>query len=325
MTPSLLCFLFVFARDVLILAESVQNDWCTWSKPTALEIFASEPETSYHIDLRVPGSNKTTHWGNWASDLSPIARVGSGQIVRLQAFTTANNWWVAEGAGYGVPEALKNIYSSACLGDSSGGKFPCGRIGPHLLTGPIFVDGAEVGDVLQVDILRAEPFLDWGWNRVAPDVGSIKGFEGGWDIFGLDLRRRTVELPWGGELPWNATGTGPFFGSIGTAPPPEMGNVSSVAPWEQFGGNIDNKHLAAGSTVYLPVNVRGALFSAGDGHAVQGDGEVCVTALEASLVGDFRLTVRRDLGSRGPLGGRGSRGVRWVPEGATRPPQVGGC
>jgi len=98
--------------------------------------------------------------------------------------------------------------------------------------------------------------------------------------------------------------------------------VCSIAPWEQFGGNIDLKHLTAGSTLYLPVNVAGGLFSVGDGHAVQGDGEVCVTGLEASLIGNFRLTVRKDLGANRAEGGRQPGRPPWVPPGALRMPQV---
>jgi acetamidase/formamidase len=91
----------------------------------------------------------------------------------------------------------------------------------------------------------------------------------------------------------------PFFGVLGVAPPLLSGRISSGPPWIHT-GNMDNKELVAGTTLFMPVHVRGALFSAGDGHAAQGDGEVCVTAMETSLRGSFQLTVRKDLKLRWP-------------------------
>jgi acetamidase/formamidase len=86
----------------------------------------------------------------------------------------------------------------------------------------------------------------------------------------------------------------PFFGSMGVAPPKALGRISSAPPWVHA-GNLDNKELTAGATLYIPVHAPGALFSVGDAHAAQGDGEVDVTALETALTGRFRLAVRRDL------------------------------
>jgi acetamidase/formamidase len=99
----------------------------------------------------------------------------------------------------------------------------------------------------------------------------------------------TAHPPWGGEIPLR-----PFFGNFGVAPALALGRLTSTIPRE-FGGNMDNKELIAGTTVYFPVYNDGALFSIGDGHAVQGDGEVCLTAIETSLTGTVQLTVRKDL------------------------------
>jgi acetamidase/formamidase len=160
-----------------------------------------------------------------------------------------------------------------------------------MLTGPIHVDGALPGNVLQIDILEITPVDRWGYVAIMPLKGTLP------DAFDepaimhpvIDLDRGTARLPWGTDITLD-----PFFGVIAVAPPPHWGRCSSIQP-RKFGGNLDNKELRAGSTLYLPVFNEGALFSAGDGHGVQGDGEVCVTALETGLRGTFRLTVRCDL------------------------------
>ena len=105
----------------------------------------------------------------------------------------------------------------------------------------------------------------------------------------IDRRAMTARLPWGKEIPLK-----PFFGNFGVAPPACYGAIDSIVPREH-GGNMDNKELVAGTTAYFPVWNRGALFSAGDGHGAQGDGEVCLTAIETGLVGTFELIVRKDL------------------------------
>jgi acetamidase/formamidase len=105
----------------------------------------------------------------------------------------------------------------------------------------------------------------------------------------LDMNRKVANFAPGIEVPIR-----PFFGVIGVAPPPLTGRISSGPPWIHT-GNMDNKELIAGSTLYVPVHADGALFSVGDGHAAQGDGEVCVTAMETSLRGAFQLIVRKDM------------------------------
>jgi acetamidase/formamidase len=165
--------------------------------------------------------------------------------------------------------------------------------GPHILTGPIHVEEAKPGDVLQVDILDIALRQDWARHLIAPLKGTLtEDFHETWKvIIDLDLERKVARWPKdkGVEIPLR-----PFFGELGVAPAPRYGRVTSVFPLEH-GGNLDNKELVAGTTLYLPVWNPGALFSAGDGHAAQGDGEVDVTALETALTGVFRLTVRKDL------------------------------
>jgi acetamidase/formamidase len=163
--------------------------------------------------------------------------------------------------------------------------------GPHILTGPIWINNAEPGDTLEVKIRDCTLRQNWGWNLIEPGMGTLpEDFPNPRILhIPLDTENMFAELPWGARLKLR-----PFFGVMGVAPPAAFGRVSSVPPAEH-GGNIDNKELTAGATLYLPVWNKGALFSVGDGHAVQGDGEVCLTAIETALSGTFELVVRKDL------------------------------
>jgi acetamidase/formamidase len=141
-----------------------------------------------------------------------------------------------------------------------------------------------------VRIKAVELHDDWGYNLIRPGMGGLpEDFTQERVIFiALDAQRMVGRLPWGADIPLR-----PFFGVMGVAPSPAAGTVSSVPPGHH-GGNIDNKELGAGATLYLPVHVDGALFSVGDGHGVQGDGEVCLTAIETGLIGTFELHLHKD-------------------------------
>ena len=245
---------------------------------------------------------KTTHFGGWSAAHPPVLEVDSGDVVRL--------WTVSGEPGgvpldaWDVPSELRAVWREACGAED--GTQPhrspplphCGNPGPHVMTGPVKVRGAKPGDVLRVEVLSATPWVSWGWNAIREGKGALGtsrayGFDahaGGTFVVPIDLRTMTSTLPWpaGGTIDV----TSPFFGQMGVAPAPARGVLSSVAPGAH-GGNLDDKLLGVGSVIYFRVNVEGALFSAGDGHAAQGDGEFCVTALETSLEGRFRLTVLR--------------------------------
>ena len=167
----------------------------------------------------------------------------------------------------------------------------------HILTGPVAVAGAEPGDVLEVDILDVQLRQDWGYNLIRPLAGTLPDdfHETRLLNIPLDRERMVGRMPWGLDLP-----LAPFFGVMGTAPPPAWGMISTAPP-RRNGGNLDNKELVAGTTLYLPIFVEDALFSVGDGHGVQGDGEVCITAVETGLTGTFRLTVRDDMRLEWPM------------------------
>ncbi|MEM9628762.1 MAG: acetamidase/formamidase family protein [Pseudomonadota bacterium] len=147
------------------------------------------------------------------------------------------------------------------------------------------------GDVLQVDILDITVRQSWGWSLIQPLLGALPEDFHEKRLFHhpIDIAANTVTLPWG-----KALGLKPFFGILAVAPPVNWGRITSIIP-RDHGGNMDNKELTPGTTVYFPVFNEGAMFSAGDGHGVQGDGEVCLTAVEAALTGTFKLTVRKDL------------------------------
>jgi acetamidase/formamidase len=168
--------------------------------------------------------------------------------------------------------------------------------GGHILTGPIYVEGAEPGDVLEVRIKSIKPAIPYAYNAFGPRGGFLpEDFPySKMRIIRLDEKRMVATFADGIEIPLR-----PFFGSMGVAPPEASGRVSSAPPGIHA-GNLDNKELVAGTTLLIPVHVRGALFEVGDGHAAQGDGEVDITALETSLQGTLQFVVRKDLHLRWP-------------------------
>ena len=166
------------------------------------------------------------------------------------------------------------------------------RVNP--VSGPVFVKGAQPGDVLAVELLELRP-RDWGWTAIIPGFGLLADeFPEPWlRISRVDEERGRVEFAPGITLPYR-----PFPGTIGVALP-ELGPHPIVPP-SRHGGNMDIKHLVAGTTLYLPIGVEGALFSLGDTHAAMGDGEVCGTAVETAMDVTVRLSVRRGFSIAAP-------------------------
>jgi acetamidase/formamidase len=227
----------------------------------------------------------TVHWGFFDARLTPLATIASGERVTIS--TVSGSPEQLPPPPYAVPPALLEIHAKVTR-----------KIVPgHICTGPVAVSGAKPGQVLQVDIEAITPFYDWGYNIVRPLAGALPDdfAETRLIHIALDTARNAWKLPWGQTVPLN-----PFFGVMAVAPPPAWGAVSTLPP-RRNGGNLDNKELVAGTTLYLPVFVDGALFSVGDGHGVQGDGEVCITAVETGLTGTFRLTVRDDMRLEWPM------------------------
>lgn len=207
-----------------------------------------------------------------------MATVKSGDRVRIATVTGGHDITPPPGSK-ALPE-LADIHARAER-----------ALGAHILTGPVAIDGAKPGSVLEVRILDIKLRQDWGYTVIRPLVGALPDdFDETHLVYTmLDAQRQVGRPPWGGELD-----LAPFFGVMGVAPPPHWGRITSIIP-RAHGGNIDNKELTAGATLYLPVFAEGALFSCGDGHAAQGDGEVCITAIETALEGTFEFIVRDDL------------------------------
>lgn len=231
--------------------------------------------TDHHLNA----GPDSCHWGYFDATLEPVLTIGSGQIVTVDTISGAPAVLPDAAEGFHVPPALLALHANETP-----------TMPGHILTGPVAVAGAQAGDVLQVDILDVTLAQDWGYNVVRPLSGTLPlDFdETHLTIIPLDTKTNEATLPWGRKLP-----LAPFFGVMAVAPPPAWGRISTIEP-RAHGGNLDNKELVAGTTLYLPVHTESALFSCGDGHGAQGDGEVCVTAIETALKGRFRLTVRQD-------------------------------
>jgi acetamidase/formamidase len=228
---------------------------------------------------RLTASPDTVHWGWFDAALKPVLTIDSGDKVTVE--TVSGGPASLPGDGYYVPPELLEIHAKCQR-----------RLPGHILTGPIAVRGAEPGDVLEIRILDIALRQDWGYTFIRPLAGALPDdfATGEQMIVALDRARKIGRLPWGLEIPLR-----PFFGVMGVAPPPAWGSISSIQP-RAHGGNLDNKELIPGSTLYLPVHTSGGGLSLGDGHGVQGDGEVCTTAIETALEGTVEVILRKDLG-----------------------------
>lgn len=225
----------------------------------------------------------TVAWGYYWSKAKPVLTVHSGDTVRIQTLSTCgpNSRLEAEG----VPASEIPAYNEPIF-DQVKDKGP----GGHILTGPVAVAEAEPGDVLEVQILKIDIDAPFACNG----FGAGRGFlpndfpYGRSKIIPLDRERMIGLFGPEIEIPLH-----PFFGSMGDAPPESAGRYDSAPPW-MHAGNIDNKEMVAGTSLFIPVHVKGALFEVGDGHAGQGNGEVDITALETFLTGTFRFVIHKD-------------------------------
>jgi len=232
---------------------------------------------------RLEATPATVAYGYYWSDAPPVLRIDSGDIIDVDTLLTNTPTGLAKA---GVPDDKIQASLKAIVREVTGD-----RKGPggHILTGPVYIEGAEPGDVLEVKILSIELPLDYGYNGCSGYLPENCETGLPAKIIPLNRKKMTAEFLPGIVIPLK-----PFYGSIGIAPAPELGRLSSNPPG-RHAGNLDNRELVAGSTLYIPVFARGALFEIGDGHAAQGDGEVDQTAIETSLRGRLQLTVRKDM------------------------------
>ena len=228
-----------------------------------------------HFLAAVP---ETVRWGMFDAAIPPVLTVNPGDSVVIETVS---------GKGDVVPPPASALHSPPGLHAINAANLP--KLGPHILTGPVAIAGAMPGDMLEVRIDAIDLGADWGYCGMHTLGGTLpEDFPCNQvDVIPIDRARRTCKLPWGTELP-----LAPFFGVMGVAPKPEYGRLTTVQPREHA-GNLDNKELVAGSTLFLPVWTDGARFSCGDGHGVQGDGEVCINALETSLTGSFTFILHK--------------------------------
>ncbi|MDX2229139.1 MAG: acetamidase/formamidase family protein [Leptolyngbyaceae cyanobacterium bins.349] len=231
---------------------------------------------------------ETVHLGGFSSALQPSLVVESGDRIQIETFS-----------GFGVYRRAPEEFVPAQFRDICEHLPSDRKVGPgsHLLTGPIYVNDAKPGDVLEVRLEAITPGLPMGFNAIRSGWGALPDVftEPALRFIPLDLQNQVAEFPpsSGIKIPLQ-----PFFGILGVATPET--DRSSIPPGV-YGGNIDNRHLQAGSRLFLPIFLPGAMFSIGDGHAAQGDGEVNVTAIETSMNGTIQLILRPDLAFTVPV------------------------
>ena len=222
---------------------------------------------------------ETVAWGYYVATKAPALRIASGDFVDVTTMITSSPRRLES---VGIPpeevqQALRDIYEQVTDRGPGG----------HILTGPIYIEEAEPGDVLEVRIVSIDLAIPYGYNGCSGFLRENCG-EQRTKIFRFDTERMVAPFGSGIEIPLR-----PFFGSMGVAPPPASGRISSNPPWIHA-GNMDNQELVAGTILYIPVHAKGALFQVGDGHAAQGDGEVDQTAIETSLHGRLQFIVHKD-------------------------------
>jgi acetamidase/formamidase len=251
---------------------------------SAAALLAVPTAQSQQPNQTVLATPSTIAWGYYSARAKPVLTVKSGDTVTIQTLSTC-----------GPPERLKTLgIADADIPPYVADiftKVPASEKGPggHILTGPVAIAEAEPGDILEVRIQKIDIDVPWSCNSFGAGRGFLPNdFPYSHSrLVPLDREKMIGHFAPGIDIPLH-----PFFGSMGIAPPESAGKYNSAPPW-MHGGNMDNKELVAGTTVFYPVNAKGALFEAGDGHAAQGNGEVDITALETQLTGTFQFIVHK--------------------------------
>src|SRR5262245_40916132 len=232
-------------------------------------------------------SPTTVHRGFFDASLKPVLTIDSGDIVRL--WTTTGNPRYFESLGVPREKIPAELYA-AFEGAPGDGR------DDHTLDGPIAVRGAEPGDAVEIKIRAIDLWLPIAAMSFRANRGALpEDFPYSRDrVFFIDPAKKVIEFAPGIVVPAK-----PFWGVMGVAPPPSMGRVPSGPP-NVFGGNLDNHDLQPGTSLFLPVHAKGALISIGDGHAVQGNGEVGMSAVETSLKGEVQIILHKGMHTNWP-------------------------
>jgi acetamidase/formamidase len=250
----------------------------------------------FAADYQLKSTPENIAWGYYWSEAKPVLRIKSGDTVTIDCVSVANPQTL-ERAGMKEdqiePDILRNYAA-----------IPREKRGPggHPLTGPIAIEGAQPGDVLEVRIKEIRLRADYAFNSTAGFLSDLFP-QHVTRIIPLDRQKMIGHFAPGIDIPLR-----PFFGSMGVAPPESMGKVSSSPPGIHA-GNLDNKELVAGTTLFIPVHAAGALFEVGDGHAGMGNGEIDITAMETSLTGVFQFILRKDMHLKWP---RAETPTHWI-------------
>ncbi|WP_375448149.1 acetamidase/formamidase family protein [uncultured Fibrella sp.] len=287
--------------------QSAQRGAAALALPTILQAISTETaqaETTVNLaeparikpDSVVRSLPENMVWGYFGADVTPVSRIKDGDIVEIQtvnpsgvsrtdpeAFYKTNNLPIDDHAKE-VIAIMKNVKPE-----------PSGIRG-HMLTGPIYIENAEPGDHIEIRILDLTLPADFGVNSVWPGGGGIPELVKQREtfVYRYDAKRRTGTFIDGVEIPLK-----PFMGVMALSPPAETGRVSSIPP-AFFGGNLDIKHLTKHTTLHLPVSVPGGLFTTGDGHAAQGNGEVSGVAIETAVNLTAQFIVHKKSGLKMP-------------------------
>jgi acetamidase/formamidase len=286
--------LFVFAALTLSACASAPTPRSA-DATTGFSWPAPPPSRIHKLEL----TPETIAWGWYDAAGTPVLAINSGDEIDVRAASTCSPTSLVR-AGLDSNEVepeVKRLYAArSSMKTGPGG---------HILTGPVYVNGADSGDVLEVRIRKIDLAIPYACNSFSTRSGFIpEDFTAGKSrIIRLDTVRMIGHFAPGIDIPLH-----PFFGSMGVAPPASMGRVNSAPPGIHA-GNLDNKELTAGTILYIPIHAKGALFEVGDGHAGQGNGEVDITALETSLRGHLQLIVRKDMKLTWP---RGETPTHWI-------------
>jgi acetamidase/formamidase len=248
-----------------------------------IALAAIAPTLSAQTTRTLLATPETVVWGSYNGMAKPALTVKSGDTVVIQTLSTCGAPKRLESLGIApadIPQYTRDIIE----------KFPASEKGPggHILTGPVAIEEAEPGDVLEVRIKKIDIDVPWACNSFGPGRGFLPNDfpYARTKIIPLDRAKMLGRFAPGVDIPLH-----PFFGSMGIAAS-AAGKTDSAPPWMNA-GNMDNKDLVAGTTLYIPVNSKGANFEVGDGHAGQGNGEVDITAMETQLTGTFQFIVHK--------------------------------